>query len=70
MEAWATAADLSKIFNVKPGTIYAWASTDGWRRTKTSRPRRYSATDAQASYEKRHAEGPTSLDNNPQQGTS
>lgn len=53
MDAYATAADLARIYHVKTGTIYAWASFDGWRRTRT-RPRRYHCGDAQASWDKRH----------------
>lgn len=48
----ATARDLAALYRVPAGTIYAWASTDRWRRTVT-RPRRYSIADAQASYDRR-----------------
>lgn len=54
MTPWATAADLARAYGVKPGTIYAWASQDNWRRT-TRRPKRYAWEDAQSSYERRHA---------------
>lgn len=50
----ATAADLAALYRVPPGTIYAWASTDRWRRTIT-RPRRYSMADAQASFDRRRS---------------
>lgn len=53
MDAWATAADLARLYGVSKGTVYAWASLDGWRR-KGSRPKRYSWDDAQTSYERRH----------------
>ena len=53
MEAWATAKDLARLYNVAPGTILRWAREDTWRRT-TGRPVRYRWEDAQASYEKRH----------------
>ena len=53
MEAWATAADLARLYGVSKGTIYAWASTDRWRRTRR-RPKRYAWEDAQASYERRY----------------
>jgi hypothetical protein len=53
-DAYATAADLATMFGVATGTIYAWASTDHWRRT-TTRPRRYAIDDAARSWKKRHA---------------
>lgn len=54
MDAWATAADLARLYGVSKGTIYAWASLDHWQRRGT-RPKRYSWHDAQDSYERRHA---------------
>jgi uncharacterized protein YjcR len=53
VDAWATAADLARLYCVSRGTIYAWASQDGWRR-RGKRPKKYAWEDAQASYEKRH----------------
>lgn len=49
-----TAADLAAIYGVPVGTIYAWASLDKWRRTRT-RPKRYDIYDAQASYDRRRS---------------
>ena len=53
MEAWATAKDLARLYNVSRGTIHRWASEDGWRR-KGTRPKVYSWDDAQDSWERRH----------------
>lgn len=53
MDSWITAADAARLYHVSRGTIYAWASQDGWRRTQTW-PKKYAWEDAQASYEKRH----------------
>ena len=53
VDAWATAADLAKLYGVKVGTIHAWASTDHWHR-KDTWPRQYAWEDAQASWERRH----------------
>jgi uncharacterized protein YjcR len=55
MDAWATAADLARLYGVAKGTIYAWASQDHWRRTHHAWPKRYAWEDAQTSYEQRHA---------------
>ena len=54
MEAWATAADLARLYGVSKGTIQRWASQDHWRRQPTW-PRKYAWEDAQASYERRRA---------------
>ena len=53
MDAWATAADLARLYGVSKGTIYAWASQDHWRRTRRN-PKKYHWEDAQTTYEKRH----------------
>ena len=60
MDAWATAADLARIYRVRRGTIYAWASQDHWRRRGT-RPKKYAWDDAQATYENRHKQHPARL---------
>ena len=52
-DAWATAADLARLYGVKRGTIHAWASQDRWRR-KDTWPRQYNWEDAQTSWERRH----------------
>lgn len=52
MDPWLTAADLARIYRRAPSTIYHWASQDHWARTQT-RPVRYRAADAQASYLRR-----------------
>jgi hypothetical protein len=49
---YATAADLARIYRVALGTIYRWASEDGWKRTPV-RPIRYHRGDAQRSYDRR-----------------
>jgi hypothetical protein len=53
--SYATAADLAHIYQVARGTIWAWASQDKWRRTRT-RPVRYSRADAEASWQRRHGQ--------------
>ena len=53
MDAWATAADLARLYGVTRRTILRWARDDHWRRT-AKRPVRYQWEDAQDSYEKRH----------------
>ena len=58
MDAYASAADLARMYRVSPATIRSWAHRDGWRRTRY-RPIRYLLADAQASYDRRH--GRTSL---------
>ena len=53
VDAWATAADLARLYNVTRGTIHRWASEDRWRR-RGRRPKRYNWEDAQTSWERRH----------------
>jgi hypothetical protein len=42
---YVTARDLARLLRVPLGTIYRWASEDGWRRTRY-RPIRYHMDDA------------------------
>lgn len=49
---YLTMADLARIYRVHESTARRWAREDAWRRTGT-RPVRYSAADAQRSYEQR-----------------
>lgn len=46
----ATAQHLSIVYSVPVGTIYRWASLDGWERTRYARPVRYNWADADRSY--------------------
>jgi hypothetical protein len=48
-------ADIGRLYHVHQSTARRWAGEDSWRRTVT-RPVRYHAGDAQASYDKRHAD--------------
>jgi uncharacterized protein YjcR len=51
----ATAEDLARTYGVAVGTIYRWASEDGWRRSDPRRrPVTYNRDDAEESYGKRH----------------
>jgi len=45
--------DIAAVFGVSPSTARKWARADHWRR-KGTRPKRYSATDAQRSFDKHH----------------
>ncbi len=57
MDTYATAGDISRMYNITTELVRKWAQRDHWRRTRTL-PRRYHLADAQASYDKRrHAEG-------------
>ena len=47
-------ADIAALYGVSPRTARQWAAADRWRR-KGTRPKRYSAADAQASYDRHHA---------------
>ena len=56
---YLTADHLARTFSVAVGTVYYWASVDGWDRTSPRhRPVRYSLADAQASFDRRHQENP------------
>lgn len=46
-------ADIAAVYGVSPSTARKWAAADRWRR-KGTRPVRYSAADAQASYDRHH----------------
>jgi uncharacterized protein YjcR len=50
---YLTMRDLAAIYGVSPSTARKWAAHDHWRR-KGTRPKRYSAIDAQRSYDKHH----------------
>jgi len=47
-------ADIAAVYGVSTSTARKWARADHWRR-KGTRPKRYSAADAQASYDRHHA---------------
>lgn len=47
-------ADIAALYGVSASAARKWAAADRWRRTG-SRPKRYSVTDAQASYDRRRA---------------
>jgi uncharacterized protein YjcR len=49
---YVTMADIAALYGVSPRTARNWAAADRWRR-KGTRLKRYSVTDAQASYDKR-----------------
>jgi hypothetical protein len=50
---YGTAGYYARIYHVPLGTIYRWASTDGWRRTPAARrPVRYHPDDADRSYQR------------------
>lgn len=51
--AYMTMADIAAVYRVSPSTARKWAAADHWRR-KDARPKRYSAIDAQRSYDKHH----------------
>jgi uncharacterized protein YjcR len=51
---YLTMADIAALYRVSPSTARKWAAADHWRR-KGTRPKRYSATDVQASYDRHHA---------------
>jgi uncharacterized protein YjcR len=50
--AYLPMADIAALYGVSPSAARKWAAADRWRR-KGTRPKRYSVTDAQASYDKR-----------------
>jgi len=50
---WWTPAELAQIYRVPIGTIYRWASEDGWRRVRRGRAVRYHGGDAQRSHDRR-----------------
>ncbi|NJP24441.1 hypothetical protein FLW53_09515 [Microbispora sp. SCL1-1] len=55
-DGMATAPDLARMYGVPIGTIYRWASIDGWERTSPRhRPVRYRRGDADKSYFDRRA---------------
>lgn len=57
--AAATAADLALTYKVPIGTIYRWASLDGWRRSNPKhRPVTYNRDDAEKSYRERRCGEP------------
>lgn len=60
----ATASDLAHLYDIPVGTIYRWASLDGWRRSDPKRrPVTYNRDDAEKSYRDRRCGGDTdSLD--------
>lgn len=51
--AYLTMADIAALYRVAPSTARKWAAADRWRR-KGTRPMRYSAADAEASYSRHH----------------
>lgn len=55
-EPYYTAEHFADVFKVSVGTIYRWASEDGWPRTSIKRrPVRYSVLAAEQSWARRHA---------------
>lgn len=52
MAAYATLADIARVYRVSVVTARRWADADGWRRVE-SRPARYAIADAQASFDRR-----------------
>jgi len=51
---YMTMADIAALYHVSTSTARKWAAADRWRR-KGTRPKRYSAADAQRSYDRHHA---------------
>jgi uncharacterized protein YjcR len=53
VSAYATLADICRVYRVSERTARRWAAADGWRRV-ASKPARYSLADVQASYDSRY----------------
>lgn len=51
--AYLPMADIAAVYGVSPSTARKWAAADRWRR-KGTRPKRYSVTDAQRSFDRHH----------------
>jgi len=53
VSAYATLADICRIYRVSERTARRWAAADCWRRV-ASKPARYSLADVHASYDARY----------------
>ncbi|MEO3975083.1 hypothetical protein [Streptomyces sp. CAU 1734] len=57
-ERWLTAADISRLWNTPPGTVYRLASQERWRRHTRAGRAYYSESDVRACFTRRAAPRP------------
>ncbi|WP_329225603.1 hypothetical protein [Streptomyces canus] len=52
---WLGSTDISRLWNIAPGSVYRLAREEGWRRTKRARQVKYHEQDVQRTFDRRSA---------------